>query len=104
MNKSLITDIFIDSNDEIQEYMSDSDIIEHIQWFLEETDDDQLIKQLKLLIFDYERIDVVLYDLDLTYMKFINTLCRIYPSMMTPHIVKMIREKHEEFEDAGQGE
>ena len=101
MQKSLITDIFIDSNDEIEEYMSDQDVMDHIRWYLEENNDDQLIKKLKLLIFDYERVDILLYDIDMTYMQFINSLCRLIPSMMTPHIIKMIRNRYDEFEDAG---
>ena len=102
MQRSLVTDIFIDSNDEIQEHMSDSDVMDYLRWRFEELDEDQLIKKLKVLVFDYDELDTILYDLDLTYMNFIGILCRTVPSMMTPHIIKQIRERNWEFEEAGQ--
>jgi len=107
MNKSLITNIFIDSDDEIQEHIGDYDIMEYLHWYFmdkyrESTDDSELIKQLKLLIFDYEKVDIVLNDLEITYMEFIARLCRLFPSMMTPHISRQIRLRYDEFEFAGQ--
>lgn len=82
--------------------MGDTDVMDYIKWYLDDVDDDNLIKKLKLLIFNYEKIDILLYDLEITYKQLINILCRLVPSMMTPHISKQIRLFYDKFEFAGQ--
>lgn len=100
---SNLTDIIIDFNEEISTYMSDKDIVKHIQWLLELDDptDQEMIKQLKLLIFDYEKLDTLCYDTELTYMGLLEVLLRNYPSMLTPHFTRLIRLRYEEFVDVG---
>lgn len=85
------TNIFIDFNDEIAIDMASMDFIEYIQWYFDETDDTVLIKLVKQLLVDFDKLDVLLYDMDLNYRDFMMNICRIYPNILTPHIIKQIK-------------
>jgi hypothetical protein len=93
---SIKTNIVIDFTSEIEEYMSTDDFFNYIKWYFDETDDDVLIKNVKQLLVDDKKIDTLLYDLDLTYKGFIFNVCKLYPNILTPHIIKQIRVYIEE--------
>lgn len=104
MIKNSTFDVFIDSNDEIDEHMIDKELIDYIKWSMDDSStdlNDAFIKKLKVFIFDYDRVDTLCYDLDLTYMEFIDILCRTVPFIMTPHISKQIRDGIDQFKMCG---
>lgn len=85
------TNIFIDFNDEIAVHMASTDFVNYIEWYFNETDDTKLIKLVKQLLIDFDKLDVLLYDMDLSYKDFMMNICRIYPNILTPHIIKQIK-------------
>ena len=93
----MLAEIITDTEKKITNHLSDIELTEYIEWRLPDiTDTDELIKKLKVNIFDFEFVDVLLYDLDLSYRQFIELLSRIYPAVLTPAIIKRIKDVYED--------
>ena len=93
---NMVTKVFIDFNEEIQGKMEIYDFHEYIIWYFDETDEDMLIRDVRQLLIDEVKLDVLLYDMDLTYRGFILNVCKLYPNILTPHIIKQVRAYIEE--------
>jgi hypothetical protein len=94
--------IIINLDVDIENHLTDIELERYIQWYFPELKNNcDIIKKLKVMLFNAEFIDTMLYDLDLSYYELIVIICRLYPSVVTPAIIRNIKNAYDEFKLLG---
>jgi hypothetical protein len=99
---STTNNIIINLDVDIENHLTDDELERYLKWYFPELKTNcDIIKKLKVMLFDAEFIDIMLYDLDLKYYDLIVIICRLYPSVITPAIIRNIKNAYDEFELLG---